>query len=217
MNRFNIIALVAAAILSVACSSSQEYVYASSAVAQKTLAEKPADAPRKIIYTAYLSLTIEHPDSANQGLATIAEKYEGFVSEIGTYQSVIRVKSEQLDAALLEVEALGRVERKSVRGRDVTEEYLDYQIRLENAQQARDRYLELLNKAESVEDILKVEKELERLNETIDLIKGKMNRIDQLDTYATITIDLKERKKPGVLGYIGLGLYHSVKWLFVRE
>lgn len=50
----------------------------------------------------------------------------------------------------------------------------------------------------------------------IDLLKGKTNRIDQLDAFATITVNLKERKKPGVLGYIGLGLYHSVKGLFVR-
>ncbi|NBC05864.1 MAG: DUF4349 domain-containing protein [Bacteroidetes bacterium] len=63
------------------------------------------------------------------------------------------------------------------------------------------RYLELLDLAETVDEILKVGKELERLNETIDLLKGKMNRIDQLDAYATITVNLKERKKPGVLEY----------------
>ena len=84
------------------------------------------------------------------------------------------------------------------------------------SQQARGRYLDLLDQAATVDEILKVEKELERLNETIDLLKGKMNRIDHLDTYATITINLRERQKPGILGYIGIGLYRSVRWLFVR-
>ena len=82
---------------------------------------------------------------------------------------------------------------------------------------ARKIYLELLKKAENVETALKVEKELERLNETIDLIKGKMNRINNLAEYSTIVINLKEKKKPGIIGYIGIGLYHSVKWLFVRN
>ncbi|MBK6622314.1 MAG: DUF4349 domain-containing protein [Saprospirales bacterium] len=103
------------------------------------------------------------------------------------------------------------------RGQDVTDEYTDYQIRLDNARKARERYLELLAKAENVEAALKVEKELERLNETIDLLEGKMTRIDHLSEFSTITIALKERKNPGLIGYIGIGLYYSVKWLFVRN
>ena len=47
---------------------------------------------------------------------------------------------------------------------------MDLEIRLENAEKARNRYLELLDKAETVGEVLSVEKELERLNEKIDLI-----------------------------------------------
>jgi hypothetical protein len=171
---------------------------------------------RKILYSAYLSLAVKSPDTANTHLEQIARRYEGYVNQIGTYQSVIRVKSDQLDAALAEVEALGKIKSKSLTGQDVTDEYLDYQIRLENATKARDRYLELLNQATSVEEILMVEKELERLNETIELMKGRMSRIDHLDEFATITVSLSEKKKPGVLGYVALGVYHGVKWLFVK-
>ena len=152
-----------------------------------------------------------------QQIADIAEKYGGYVNEMGTYQATIRVESGQLDAAIADLATLGKLARKNIVGQDVTEAYQDYQIRLENAQKARDRYLELLNKAETVEEILKVERELERLNETIDLLKGKMARIEHLEAYSTITVALRERKKPGLLGYIGLGVYHAVKWLFVRN
>ncbi|MCF8298469.1 MAG: DUF4349 domain-containing protein [Saprospiraceae bacterium] len=172
---------------------------------------------RKILFSANLSLTVKNPDTANARIENIAKKYEGYVNQIGTYRTVIRVKSEKLNEALEEISALGRVESKSLTGQDVTEEYLDYQIRLENAEKARGRYLELLAKAENVEAALAVEKELERLNGTIDLIKGKMNRINHLAEFSTITINLKEKKKPGVLGYIGMGVYYSVKWLFVRN
>jgi hypothetical protein len=48
-------------------------------------------------------------------------------------------------------------------------------------------------------------------------MKGQMNRIDHLSTYSTITVYLKEKKKPGVIGYIGIGVYKAVKWLFVRN
>ena len=74
-----------------------------------------------------------------------------------------------------------------------------------------------MEEAENVEAALKVEKELERLNEKIDLLKGKINRIDHLSEYSTISINYEQHKKPGILGYIGLGLYKGVKWLFVRN
>ncbi|WP_282776411.1 DUF4349 domain-containing protein [Phaeodactylibacter xiamenensis] len=198
--------------LSTACTS-QKAAYQMS---DTMIARPQQEDDRKILYDAYLTLTVETPDSTSSYIQAIAKRYGGYVNETGTYRSIIRVESQLLDAAIADISQLGRLDRKSVRGQDVTEAYLDYQIRLDNAQQARGRYLDLLDQAATVDEILKVEKELERLNETIDLLKGKMNRIDHLDTYATITINLRERQKPGILGYIGIGLYRSVRWLFVR-
>lgn len=172
---------------------------------------------KKILFSAFLSLTVEVPDTANSQIEKIAKKYNGYINEIGTYRTIIRVKSENLNDAIKEISEIGKVLSKNISGQDVTEEYLDYKIRLENAEKSREKYLELLSKAENVDAALKVEKELERLNETIDLLKGKINRIDHLSEYSTITINLKEKKKPGLIGYIGVGLYYSVKWLFVRN
>jgi len=172
---------------------------------------------RKIIFSALLSLSVDKLDTVNIQIEKIAKKYKGYVNELGTYRTIIRVKSTYLDAAIRDISTLGNLKNKTIRGQDVTEAYLDYKIRLENAEKARKKYLELLAKAENVEAAVKVEKELERLNETIDLLKGKMKRINHLSEFSTITINLNERKKPGLLGYILMGLYHSVKWLFVRN
>jgi len=101
-------------------------------------------------------------------------------------------------------------------GEDVTEEYRDLEIRLDSAEKTRKRYLELLNKAEKVDEILKIERELERLNGEIDLLKGKINRLTHLAQYATITVQTSNGVKKGVLGYAFYGVYSGVKWLFVR-
>lgn len=172
---------------------------------------------QKIIFSANLRLAVDEPSLTQEKLKEIAAKNEGYISLIGTYSSKIRVKSEKLDTAIAELETLGKVKSKNLIGKDVSEQYRDYQIRLENAENARARYLELLSKAENVEAALKVEVELERLNETIELLKGKIRSMNHLSEYSTITVYIEERKKPGILGYIGLGLYHSVKWLFVRN
>lgn len=179
--------------------------------------ELPQSDDRKVIFNASLYLVVEYPDTANHYIEQITKKYEGYVNKLGTEQTIIRVKSQSLDQALDDLAMVGKVRNQSINGQDVTNTYFDFKIRLENAEKARSRYLELLEKAVTVEEILQVEKELERLNEKIDLIKGQMNRIEHLDAFSTITINLREKKKPGLLGYIGLGLYHSVKWLFVRN
>ncbi len=172
---------------------------------------------RKMVYQADLTLVVNKPDSAMTQLASIAKKFEGYVLSSGTSGSVIRVKSENLESAISAISGLGKITQKRLTGEDVSDTYQDFQIRLSNSEKARERYLELLGQAENVEAALRVEKELERLNQVIDSLKGQMNRLDHLEAYSTITLTINERKKPGLLGYIGIGLYHSVKWLFVRN
>ena len=172
---------------------------------------------QKIIYSTSINLTVNIPDSAAVSIENIAKKYNGYIQDKGTYYCRIRVEAKNLKQAENDISLLGKVESKNSSGQDVTAEYQDYSIRLENAEKARLRYLELLEKAENVEAALLVEKELERLNETIELLKGEMNRINHLTAYSTISVYLKEKKKPGIIGYVGVGIYQAVKWLFVRN
>lgn len=172
---------------------------------------------RKQILSANLGLTVAEPDSAANQIIAIAQSVNGFMSESSTTSTTIRVPANQLEGVLIRLQALGKTRYKHLRGEDVTVAYRDYGIRLDNAEKSRQRYLELLAKAVNVEETLLVERELERLTETIDLLKGNMNRLDQLEAHATISIDLQRKAKLGPLGFIVKGLYSGVKWLFVRD
>lgn len=172
---------------------------------------------RKIITSVNMTLEVINVDTVNRQISSIFNNIEGYAAETGTEQTIIRVNADQLDAILTKLSGLGKVKEKNVYGRDVTDDYRDNEIRLENAEKSRNRYLELLKKANTVEEILLVEKELERLNEVIDLIKGRLNRLSHLSEFATITIDWEVKKKPGLIGYVFIGAYKSVRWLFVRD
>lgn len=171
---------------------------------------------RKIIFSASISLSVKNLDTTNVYLQKIAKKYEGYAQEVGTYSTTLRVKSTSLEQAIREIEELGKVKSKQITGTDVTEDFLDCTIRLENAEKSRQRYLQLLEKAEDVQGMLLIEKELERLNGTIEKLKGKINRINHLSDYSTITIKLYKKEKLGILGYAFAGVYYTIKWLFVR-
>ncbi|MBC7862782.1 MAG: DUF4349 domain-containing protein [Bacteroidia bacterium] len=175
------------------------------------------DEPRVVVYNATMDLTVKIPDSTNARLSAIAEKHKGYVQKLGTTYSVIRVKSENLDAALREISLLGKVTYKTVSGDDVTEDFKDLKIRLENAEKIRSRYIELLAKAQNVNETISVERELERLNIEIDQLKGKIGSIAHLSEFSTIHLNIKEKTKPGIVGYVFVGIYKGVKWLFVRN
>lgn len=177
-----------------------------------------APAERLLTYDATISIEINtYNDTIIEYFKTTATKYGGYLSASTEYRSTIQVTAQNLDAALNDLAVLGKVQSKSVTGNDVTEEYADLEIRLENAQAARKRYLELLAQAENVSAALMVEKELERLNKEIDLLEGQKRYLEQNINFSSITIYLSEKVKPGVLGYIGIGLYEGIKWLFVRN
>lgn len=172
---------------------------------------------RKILFSAYFTVNADEPDTTTNEMKNVAKKFGGYVQESGSHRTIIRIRSNQLHNAIKDIELLGDISDRNIVGNDVTEEYFDIKLRQDNALKARERYLQLLEKAENVEAALKVEKELERLNETIENLKGKINKLDHLTEYSTITITVKRKSQPGILGYVFVGLYHSVKWLFVMD
>lgn len=172
---------------------------------------------RKILYAANMEIVSPLPDSINPQLEHIAEKYGGYIGYLSTRQTTIRIKSQEFENVIVEIEKLGKITRKNIVGNDVTEEYWDAQIRLDNALETRKRYIELLKMAKNVEEAILVERELARVSENIDLLKGKLNKLDNLEEFATITITIREKAKLGLIGYVGVGLYKTIKWFFVRN
>lgn len=170
---------------------------------------------RMMIYNANVTVIVKKPDTANVQIVKIAKKYNGYVLNTGSTYTTIRVKADSLYYALAEIAELGKVKNKNVYAEDITEEYTNLTIRLENAQKARTRYLELLEKTANVEETLAIEKELERLNTDIDLLEGKINKLSHLEEYSTITVYVQKKVKPGPVGFVFKYLYKGVRYLFV--
>ena len=179
---------------------------------------------RRIIMNGALTMKVKNLDSTVNALLDMALFYDGYVLSSSTNRSVIRVGSKHFKTVFERVRALGEVSNHNITGNDVTEEYFDLELRLENARKARARYLELLNEAATVTEGIHIEKELERLNNVIDSYEGKMKKLEHLETFATITINhyqsVEQEAEPtvklGILSHIGVGVYKGIRWLFVR-
>lgn len=177
---------------------------------------KEYSGPKMLVYNANIGITVKNSDSTISQITRIAAEQKGYVVSKSNYQITIRIESEKLDGTVAQVSKLGKLTRKSVSTTDVSDNYADIKIRLDNAEKARTRYLELLAKAENVEAALKVEKELERLNTEIDQLRGQVIKMEHDVRFSTLTVNVNQKQKLGPLGYLFVGIGKGIGWLFVR-
>jgi len=159
-------------------------------------------------------------EAASKQAATIAKELKGWVVHESRHHVSLRIPAESLDAALARLSGLGEVTEKSISGTDVTDQYRDTAIRLDNLEKSRKRYLALLENAEDVKAALGVEKELQRVTLEIERLKGQQQRLEKSVQYSLVSVSLRHPRSepmPGPLGWIFYGLWYAVKWLFVWE
>ena len=117
----------------------------------------------------------------------------GYLVQRGDRHITIRVPAKAFRPALDKVETLGDELHREVNVSDVTEEFSDLQIRLQNARAVRLRLEELLRQAANVEDALAVQKELERVTEEIERTLGRLKLLSELVAFSTITVRFEAR------------------------
>lgn len=101
----------------------------------------------------------------------------------------IRVPNNKFDALMDGVSGIeGKVDNKSVNLRDVTEEYLDIEIRLKTKRETLKRYYDILSRASKVEDILAVERRINQVSEEIESAEGRLRYLDDKVNYSTINL-----------------------------
>lgn len=143
-------------------------------------------ASRQMIYSASLALTVPDIAAAQSSVRQAAASFGGYLEEISGPVITIRVPAAKFDDARTVIERLGVVTERQVKAADVTEEMHDLHIRLDNALQMRTRLEGLLEKASRMEDALQIEKELQRVTENIELLKGKLQYMDSQVAYSTL-------------------------------
>ena len=165
---------------------------------------REAPAPeQKVIKTSYMSLEVKNFREAADAVGSIARTYGGYVSDSSVRDVAerkigyvtVRVPSEKFEDIIKEIETLGDLKEENISLEDVTEHYIDVKARLENLERQEERYLEILDMAVTVEDVLKVETQLERIRGTIESLQGTLDYLDNRIDYSTIQVQLSEPEK----------------------
>lgn len=163
-------------------------------------ADQPVGPPTasRIIRTGDISVIIP-PDSFDDRFAAVvdaAEANRGFVAESRSRERAgtltVRVPSARFDETLSAIRDLGTVAVESLRGRDVTAEYVDLRARLRIEKSRREVLLRLMDRAESIEQTIRVRNALDETQLRIEQIQGQLRLLNDQTSFATITVDLRE-------------------------
>jgi hypothetical protein len=189
--------------------SYQEDVSTEPVAAMVDDAAKPANdhltkklAQRKVVYTSDMKLEVKEFETAVVDLRTLVNDHQGFIAShnidggAGSRRSghwKIRVPSISFDSFHAGLKSLGYPVKDMLDSKEVTEEYVDVEHRIENLKQMEERLSELLNtNTKSLRDIFEVEKELARVGGEIERMQGRLELLKDMTALATINLDISE-------------------------
>lgn len=118
------------------------------------------------------------------------EQYNSYGNRV-SYSLSIRVPNVKFDSLVFLLEkGVRRLEAKNVNVNDVTEEYVDLSIRLNNNLAYLNQYREILKKARSVKDILEVQEKIRTIEEEIERNKGRLKYLNDKIMFSTLKIEI---------------------------
>jgi hypothetical protein len=181
-------------------------------------AASPAADDRKIVRTGSLTMEVADISKSLDDIAAVAAQYEGYVvasnqrgdNDSPTGYISIRVPADKFNDALQKLKSLAtKVTYENTNSQDVTEQYVDLQAQLKNYEATEAQYLELLKKAESVQDILDVQKELSNVRGNIERTKGRIQYIDRTADMSLIETNLLKSKPIGQSSWDVPGIFKA--------
>lgn len=181
----------------------------------------PSTVERKVIKTAYLELEIEKGkfEKIIFDITRLAENNGGFISNTQSYSDsdgnltsgsiTLRIPKDEYNPALDTLKEMGTVTNISVSGQDVTQEYTDLDSRLRNMKAQEEVLLDLMAQSKNVTESIEVQRELSYVQEQVEIIKGRMNYLDNMVSFSTIDIYLYEPEP--ITTSSGWGFLESLK------
>ena len=152
---------------------------------------------RIIVRTVEMHLIVSDVSGMVKEASDLAAELEGWVVSWSDRQKhrghiAIRVPAERLNDALLRLRGLAvEVESEDSTSRDVTDEYVDITARLGNLEATEEALLKLMERAETVEEALKVQNTLTEIQGEIESLQGRIKFLEQTSAYSLINITLE--------------------------
>lgn len=139
--------------------------------------------------------SIEETLTALNGYVEAREVYNGSTYSDRRYrhaEMTLRIPAENLNSFVAHVDENANVVTSNETIDDVTTRYVDTESHIKALQIEQERLLDLLSKAESMEDILTIEKRLTNVRYELENYTSQLRALDNKVTYATVHLYITE-------------------------
>lgn len=163
---------------------------------------------RKIQKTSYINLEVEPESyaSAVSSLDGIITKYSGYYTsknerkdtygekDYRTYTITIKVPVDKLENAVSDLRNVAEVKSVNVDSNDMTTQYYDTKAYLDNYKKEKSTLQALYDRADKIEDIIKIQERLSQVQSQIDSYEMQLRNIERVTDYSTIYVTMSEKR-----------------------
>lgn len=178
--------------------------------AETTVSEEGAAAAtateRKLIKNVDMDVETREYDKLLSAVQNKVTELGGYIESMDAYNGstyygyratrnanlTIRIPKDRLDDFLDTVSDLGNVTNRSENVQDVTLTYVDLQSHRDALQTEQERLLQLLEQAESVEDIITIEQRLSDVRYQLESMESQLRSYDNQVDYSTVSLYINE-------------------------
>ena len=171
--------------------------------------EAPTENPEKIIYSADATVETTEFDECLTALEQLLAANGGFVESSSvngsnyydsargkvsrrTASYTLRIPSAKFGGMMDALSTLGNVPYTHMYTENVTAQYYDVEARMKAYQKQEARLMEMMELAETVEDIITIEDKLTDVRYRIDSLQSSLNNWDRRVSYSTLSLTVQE-------------------------
>ncbi len=164
---------------------------------------------QKVVITDDMHIEVSNATEALEKIRNIANEHNGYLSTSAismsdanrrTGSAVVRIPSHEYSTARASLFGTGRVLSENEKADDVTLEYVDLDASINSLKNQISTYNRIMLNASAVEDVLKVQNELDRVQMELDRETGKMNYLKNRISFATLNVNFEEPLPIGTTG-----------------
>ncbi|MDN3723064.1 DUF4349 domain-containing protein [Aequorivita sp. SDUM287046] len=178
--------------------SAMDVAEESAVIQQRIENASPELEDQKIIKTARLVFETPDIENTHQKILQLASQHKGLVQSDNSgkdynriYKDLtVRIPTENFQQFINAIsEEVKYFDQRTISRQDVSEEFVDLEARLKAKRILEERYLELLKKANKVEEMLQIERELSNIREEIEARQGRLQYLQNQVAMSTVNIE----------------------------
>lgn len=153
---------------------------------------------QKIIRNGSINIVEENLIKLAEGIKQKTKELGGYIEneEMMEYRltASVRIPADRFDDFIQYAEKGFDVKNKSISSQNITDTYVDNEARLNNLKAQEKQILGILEKAKTVEEVLKVQAELYKIRGEAEALEGRKRNWDKQIDYATLIINADKKQ-----------------------